>query len=64
MNDAFNVLYDTTLFGTIENLFKYSSSPTNYIENQSIAYVNQYVPSFLKLITKVIDPTIKAKRIF
>lgn len=49
---ALDVLYDNTLLGNIENVFKYGS-PDKYIENLSINYVSQYVPAMLKLASKV-----------
>lgn len=49
---ALDVLYDNTLLGNIENVFKYGS-PDKYIENLSINYVSQYVPAMLKLFTKI-----------
>lgn len=48
---ALDVLYDNTLLGNIENVFRYGD-PTKYIENLSINYVSQYVPAMLKLFTK------------
>lgn len=48
---ALNVLYDNTLLGNIENVFRYGS-PDKYIENLSINYFSQYVPAMLKLFTK------------
>lgn len=48
---ALNVLYDNTLLGNIENVFKYGS-PDKYIENLSINYFSQYVPAMLKLFSK------------
>jgi hypothetical protein len=48
---ALNVLYDNTLLGNIENVFKYGS-PDKYIENLSINYFSQYVPAMLKLFAK------------
>lgn len=49
---ALDVLYDNTLLGNIENVFKYGS-PDKYIENLSINYVSQYVPAMLKLFAKI-----------
>lgn len=49
---ALDVLYDNTLLGNIENVFKYGS-PDKYIVNLSINYVSQYVPAMLKLFTKL-----------
>ena len=49
---ALDVLYDNTLLGNIENVFRYGD-PTKYIENLSINYVSQYVPAMLKLFAKV-----------
>ena len=48
---ALDVLYDNTLLGNIENVFRYGD-PTKYIENLSINYVSQYVPAMLKLFAK------------
>jgi hypothetical protein len=48
---ALDVLYDNTLLGNIENVFRYGS-PDKYIENLSINYVSQYVPAMLKLFAK------------
>lgn len=48
---ALDVLYDNTLLGNIENVFRYGD-PTKYIENLSISYVSQYVPAMLKLFAK------------
>lgn len=48
---ALDVLYDNTLLGNIENIFRYGDS-TKYIENLSINYVSQYVPAMLKLFAK------------
>ena len=49
---ALDVLYDNTLLGNIENVFRYGD-PTKYIENLSINYVSQYVPAMLKLFAKI-----------
>lgn len=49
---ALDVLYDNTLLGNIENVFRYGD-PTKYIENLSINYVSQYVPAMLKLFAKL-----------
>ena len=51
MLQALDVLYDNTLLGNIENVFRYGS-PDKYIENLSINYVSQYVPAILKLFAK------------
>ena len=51
MLQALDVLYDNTLLGNIENVFRYGS-PDKYIENLSINYVSQYVPAVLKLFVK------------
>lgn len=51
MLQALDVLYDNTLLGNIENVFRYGS-PDKYIENLSINYVSQYVPAVLKLFAK------------
>jgi hypothetical protein len=48
---ALDVLYDNTLLGNIENVFRYGD-PSKYIENLSINYFSQYVPAVLKLFTK------------
>jgi hypothetical protein len=48
---ALDVLYDNTLLGNIENVFRYGD-PSKYIENLSINYFSQYVPAVLKLFAK------------
>lgn len=53
VTQALNVLYDNTLLGNVENIFRYSS-PEKYFENLSISYVSQYIPAVLKLINKSI----------
>ena len=53
VTQALNVLYDNTLLGNVENIFRYSS-PEKYFENLSISYISQYIPAVLKLINKSI----------
>lgn len=53
VTEALNVLYDNTLLGNVENIFKYSS-PEKYIENLSISYISQYIPAVLKLVNKTV----------
>ena len=51
--EALNVLYDNTLLGNVENLFRYSSLQT-FASNLSISYLSQYIPSVLKLINNTL----------
>lgn len=57
---ALDVIYDNTLLGNIENVFRYSS-PEQYFQNLSISYISQYIPNCLKLITKITDWETKDK---
>lgn len=49
---ALNTLYDNTLLGTIENVFRYSS-PEKYAENLMVSYTTSLIPSVLKLMNKI-----------
>lgn len=49
---ALNTLYDNTLLGTVENIFRYSS-PEKYAENLMISYVTSMIPAVLKLMNKL-----------
>lgn len=51
--EALNVLYDNTLLGNVENLFRYSSLQT-FASNLTISYLSQYIPSVLKLINNTL----------
>lgn len=53
VSEALGVLYDNTLLGNIENIFRYSS-PEQYMANISISYVSQYIPAVLKLVNKAV----------
>ena len=53
VSEALNVLYDNTLLGNVENIFRYSS-PEKYAENLSISYLSQYIPAVLKLVNKTV----------
>lgn len=57
---ALDVIYDNTLLGNVENIFRYSS-PEQYLQNLSISYLSQYIPSSIKLITKLTDWSTKDK---
>ena len=57
---ALDVIYDNTLLGNIENVFRYSS-PEQYYQNLKISYISQYIPNCLKLITKLTDWETKDK---
>lgn len=50
---ALDVLYDNTLLGNIENVFRYGSLDKYLIQNLSINYASQYVPAMLKLFARV-----------
>ena len=49
---ALNTLYDNTLLGTVENMFRYSS-PEKYAENLMVSYATSLIPSVLKLMNKI-----------
>lgn len=51
LSQALDVLYDNTLLGNIDNIFKYSSTE-NFVQNLSISYLSQYIPSIAKLLNK------------
>lgn len=53
VTQALNVLYDNTLLGNIDNVFRYSSLET-FAQNTSISYLSQYIPAVLKLINKTL----------
>jgi hypothetical protein len=52
VTEALNVLYDNTILGNIDNIFRYSS-PEQFLQNVSINYLSQYIPSLLKLINRL-----------
>ena len=56
VSEALNVLYDNTLLGNIENLFRYSSLES-FGQNLSISYLSQYIPAVVKLVNKAILKT-------
>lgn len=60
VNQALQTLYDNTLLGNVENIFKYGSIE-NWASSMSISFVGQYVPSVLKLITKTLTSNGVAK---
>lgn len=49
---ALNTLYDNTLLGTVDNIFRYSS-PEKYAGNLMISYVTSMIPAVLKLMNKL-----------
>ena len=59
VNEALNTLYDHTLLGNIDNIFRYGSLEDS-ISNLSISYIGQYIPAVIKLINKAISNS-KAK---
>ena len=56
VSEALNVLYDNTLLGNIDNLFRYSSLET-FGQNLSISYLSQYIPAVVKWVNKAILQT-------
>lgn len=58
INQALSTLYDNTLLGNVENIFRYGSLE-NWASNTSISWMSQYVPAVLKLITKVTSGGVK-----
>ena len=59
INKLAGVLYDNTLLGSIENMFKYDTEST--LEGATVSYLTSYIPAVMKLITKTIDPYSKDK---
>ena len=59
INKLAGVLYDNTLLGSIENMFKYDTEST--LEGATVSYLTSYIPAVMKLITKTIDPYAKDK---
>lgn len=53
VSEALNVLYDNTLLGNVDNLFRYSSLES-FGQNLSISYLSQYIPAVLKWTNKSI----------
>lgn len=59
INKLAGVLYDNTLLGSVENMFKYDTEST--LEGATVSYLTSYIPAVMKLITKTIDPYSKDK---
>ena len=53
ISESLNTLYDNTLLGNVDNLFRYSSLES-FGQNLSISYLSQYIPAVLKWTNKAI----------
>lgn len=51
----FKILIDESMLNVVESALQYSDSIPDYLGNQSINIVQQYIPAVFKNITKVID---------
>jgi hypothetical protein len=51
----FNILIDASMLNIVESAIQYSDGVLDYLGNQSISTVQQFVPAIFKNITKLID---------
>lgn len=56
VEEALNNLYDNTLLGNVDNIFRYGGL-TKFAENLPISLTGQYVPAVLKLINNTVFKT-------
>ena len=56
VEEALNTLYDHTLIGNLDNIFRYGGL-TKFAENIPVSLTSQYVPAILKLINNTVFKT-------
>ena len=61
MSAIWSVYVDQSVLGTIDSALKYSDSVSDFAQNTIINYVQQYIPSAIKSVTKIIDRSKKDK---
>lgn len=61
LSAIWSIYVDQSVLGTIDSALKYSDSISDFAQNTIINYVQQYIPSAVKNITKVIDRSKKDK---
>ena len=61
LSAIWGVYVDQSVLGTIDSALKYSDSISDFAQNTIINYIQQYIPSGVKNITKVIDRSKKDK---
>ena len=52
-------LYDQTMLNNINSLLEYNRSLTDVGETMALSYFNQYIPSLVKALSRIIDPSAK-----
>lgn len=60
-NDFFKIIIDESMLNVVESALQYSDSIPDYLGNQSINIVQQYIPAVFKNITKLFDNSKKDK---
>lgn len=58
---AFEVFVDSTILSIVGSAIQYSDNFTDFVKNQTINGLQQYIPAVFKPITKLIDPAKKDK---
>lgn len=61
MKNTLDVLYEATLLGVVDDIMFGANSEYSFFMNISMSWSSQYIPAFIKAITKLIDPTMKDK---
>lgn len=61
MEAFLSTLYDQTLLNIIDSAWTYSNGPLDFIENQSINYIQSFIPVFTKNVNKMLSNSKKDK---
>lgn len=61
MEQVMGVLYDQTLLGNFSNLLQYNDSLDGMLGSLVANYLTQYIPTLVRNISRVVDPSTKQK---